>query len=153
MRPARTTAILGLVLGAMALAGCSRTVAVEEPQLSGAPAEVCANIVADVPEQVMDQPRRRTEPGIASAAWGSPPITLRCGVPQPADLARDSECVEVNNVGWFAEPGSGGTIFTTIGRDVFVEVGVPADYAPEAGALTFFSEPIEAHNPARQPCV
>lgn len=140
------------------LTGCGRPVAVAEPEVTGPAAEVCSALLADLPDSVMDQPRRETEPGVVSAAWGSPPITLRCGVQQPAGLTADAQCFEVNDVGWYAEAGTdadgaAGQVFTTIGRDVFVEVAVPAEYAPEAGALTFVADAIATHDPLHTPCV
>ncbi len=96
--------------------------------------------------------RRTVEPGSWSAAWAKPAITLRCGVPRPAKLRPTSSCFEVNGVGWFAEQASGGYLFTTIGRTAYVEVAVPVDYAPEAGALTDVAATITAHDPLVSPC-
>ena len=98
--------------------------------------------MAALPNTVLDQDRRVVRPGALSAAWGRPAIVVRCGVAQPAALTSASECVEVNNVGWFDEPADGGRIYTTIGRSTFVEVSVPSDYAPELNALTDLAGPV-----------
>ena len=100
----------------------------------------------------MDEPRREVEPGVLTAAWGNPAITLTCGVSQPPGIAANIQCFEVNGVGWLAEQAEGGFLFTTIGRLAYVEVGVPATYAPEANALVDVAATINAHNPVLQPC-
>ena len=120
---------------------------------SGKSVEVCAALLADLPPRVLDAERRETQPGRFTAAWGSPSITLRCGVEKPPRLTPASACFEVNGVGWFAEEGSGGYLFTTIGRTTYVEVGVPSHYAPEANALVDLAAVVSAHDPLLKPCI
>lgn len=112
----------------------------------------CAALMAALPETVLDQRRRAVEPGELSAAWGDPTITLRCGVDRPPGLGAASECFEVNGVGWFAEEAQGGYLFTTIGRPVYVQVGVPTAYAPEANALVDLADAVRTI-PVDRPCV
>jgi hypothetical protein len=128
-------------------------VAIPDPAPTGADLSICTAVMAALPQQVLDQERRKAEPGVFGAAWGDPVITLRCGVAKPAALTAASECLEVNGVGWFAEPAQGGQLFTTIGRRTFVEVAVPTSYAPESGALVDLAAVVQAHDPLRQPCV
>ena len=109
--------------------------------------------MATLPETVLDQPRRTVEPGVLSAAWGDPTITLRCGVEKPPGLGDASECFEVNGVGWFAEEAEGGFLFTTIGRPAYVQLGVPTEYAPEANALVDVAEAVRRRSPVDRPCV
>ncbi|MBM7800568.1 hypothetical protein JOE57_003489 [Microlunatus panaciterrae] len=137
---------------ALVLAGCAGPVKVDEPDPSAQVRRICAGLVADLPGQVLDASRRETNPGVLSAAWGDPPIVLRCGVPQPAAMTQASQCFEVNGVGWLAEEGKGGFLFTTIGRPALVELGVPDAYAPEANALVDVAAAIQAHDPVQQPC-
>ena len=137
---------------AFALAACAGPVQVDEPDPGPAGRATCDAVLAALPDQVLESTRRPTEPGVLSRAWGDPPITLRCGVAAPPGLTASSECLEVNGVGWFAEPADGGTLFTTIGRAVFVEVGVPADYAPEVDVLVDLAAAVGEHNPVEQPC-
>lgn len=145
---------MGAVVGSLVtLAACTRAVPVDEPDLSSHDEAVCHAVMADLPEVVGGLNRRETDPGIVSAAWGSPPVTLRCGVTQPQELTATSECLEVNGVGWFDEPGTGGRVFTTVGRATFIEVSVPDEYPPQAAALTYFSDVISTHDPLHTPCV
>ena len=141
----------GLLAGLALLAGCGK-VAVDDPTPDPATAQVCGAVMGALPEEVLDQGRQTVEPGVLSAAWGRPAIVLRCGVPAPAALTPTSDCLEVNGVGWFAEEAQGGMIFTTIGRPAFVEVSVPARYAPESGALADLGAAVAAHDPVTKPC-
>ncbi len=109
--------------------------------------------MADLPTRVLDAKRRRAQPGQFSAAWGEPPITLRCGVEKPPGLTSAGACYEVNGVGWFAEAASGGYLFTTIGRTTYIEVGVPSHYAPEANALVDLAAVVSKHDPLLKPCL
>jgi hypothetical protein len=115
----------------------------------------CEQLVAATPAKVLDQGRRTTEPkSPLTTAWGDPPITLACGVAPPAGLATaQSQCFEVNGVGWYAENAQNGVVFTTIGRRIYIEVAVPDDYAPEANALTDLSDAISRHDPLVTPCL
>ena len=103
---------------------------------------------------MLDGDRRDTEPkSPLTAAYGDPPIEVVCGVAPPAAMAEaQSQCFEVNGVGWFAKEVTNGVIFTTIGRKLYVEVAVPAEYKPEANALTDVSDAMHAHNPLITPC-
>ncbi len=139
-------------LVALGFGGCSRTVAMTDPSPSAGVRQQCAAVMADLPETVLDQPRRTVEPGALSAAWGDPTITLKCGVDKPPGLGDASECFEVNGVGWFAEQAEGGYLFTTIGRSAYVQVGVPTRYAPEATALVDVAEAVQKV-PLERPCV
>ena len=71
---------------------------------------------------------------------------------KPPGLGDASECFEVNGVGWFAEEADGGFLFTTIGRSAYVQLGVPAAYAPEANALVDVAEAVKKV-PSERPCV
>jgi hypothetical protein len=125
---------------------------VTEPQPDPAGRARCTALLAALPDQVLQSTRRPTEPGVWTRAWGDPPITLRCGVSAPPGLSPTSECLEVNGVGWFSEDAEGGVLFTTIGRAVFVEVGVPHQYAPEVSPLADLAAAVSAHDPLLQPC-
>ena len=133
------------------LAGCGK-VAVDDPTPDAAGAAVCTSVLADLPDQVLDQGRRTVRPGRFSAAWGKPAIILRCGVAPPPTLTPTSECLEVNGVGWFGEEATGGMIFTTIGRAAFVEVSVPTAYQLGSGALVDVGGAVAAHDPVLSPC-
>lgn len=148
LRPAAAVALTTMIM----VSGCAGPVELSAPTAPEATGPVCAAVMAALPTQVLRRDRRETRPEQATAAWGDPPITVRCGVAPPPGLTAASECLEVNGIGWYAEPVERGTLFTTIGRAAFLEVGVPAEYRPEADALVDLSA-AAATIPQLQPCV
>jgi hypothetical protein len=105
----------------------------------------CADLLAALPPVVDDAIRRDIEPaGAAAAAWGDPPVVLRCGVGLPPDYAPDEPLLELDGIAWFASPGVGGTFFTTVGQEPAVEVAVPDAYAPEAAVLLDLAPALSA---------
>jgi hypothetical protein len=102
---------------------------------------------------VSDAVRRDVEPRPAqgrAAAWGAPPVVLRCGVPEPA-RPLDAQLFSVDGVDWYAVPGTGGWFFTTVDRAAVVEVAVPDDYAPESDVLVDLAPSITETVPSAQP--
>lgn len=137
----------------MLLTACAGPVEVADPTPGPATADVCAAVLAHLPKTVLDQQRREVRPGRLTAAYGDPPITIACGVALPESAANDTRCFEVNGVGWFAEEGQGGWLFTTIGREAAVQVGVPSKYAPEANALVDVAASISQHDRSLKSCL
>lgn len=148
----RVPVIAAGLTATLVLTACAGPVGVAEPQVDDATRQLCQRIVADLPRSVLGAPGRDTT-GTISAAWGTPPITLTCGVPEPAAMQTDTRCFEVDGVGWFAEEGDGGWFFTTIGREVRIQLGVPSKYAPEADVLVEVAPAINAHDPEHTPCL
>ena len=112
----------------------------------------CIGLLGDPPQTVAGQPYRQVEDRVA-AAWGDPPIVLRCGVEKPDDFKPNSRCHEVNGVGWFAEKNGDDWLFTTIGRKHYVSVEVPSDYEPAADALADLADVVARHDPVVRACV
>ncbi len=150
---------------ALTATACTSPVAVDPPE-GGDPdtVPVCRLLVTDLPDEVEGQEARDVEPDDAVvAAWGDPPIVLRCGVERPPWLQPTSFCFVVNDVGWYAEDAGGpldGTtapqgevVFTTIGRSSYVEVTVPDDYPQQSGALAELAGAISHSTSETQPCV
>ncbi len=141
----------GISLAAAAItAACAGpvTVPLPIPEPTGEIVTVCSDLDAVLPSAVLDQVRRVTEPESAlTTAWGSPPITLRCGVPAPASLTPTSQLLTVNGVDWLPEQRSAGYVFVTFGRVANVEVAVPDAFAPESDVLVDLAEPIEKSVP------
>lgn len=122
-------------------------------------AEVCSALVAALPGTVDGAERRDVEPpGAPGAAWGDPPIVLRCGVAMPESFDDFATCQVTDGVGWFVpEEQMTGTpvaiTMTTIGRDVNVEVALPEEHWPPANAMVDLGEAIEAATDEVDPCV
>lgn len=117
---------------------------------------VCAGLVAALPEVVDDAVRRDVSLGTDGAdgasatvaAWGQPPIILRCGVAEPTGVDPTFAVLEVAGVRWRAVPGDGGTFFYTADRVAVVEVGVPSEYAPEGDVLVDLAPAVRDTVPA-----
>ena len=135
-----------MLCAALATGGCSSgAVDVEVPQPGPSVRAVCERLAARLPEQVQGQQRRDVEPsGPLVAAWGDPAIVLRCGVSRPPlDLTGEQPDLEVNGVGWQPIRTADGYVFTTVGRQVYVELRVPAKYAPEVNPLVDLASPVQ----------
>lgn len=103
-----------------------------------------------LPEKVHGQKRRDTSPDSPlTAAWGSPAIALRCGVPLPGTLRQTSELVTINGIDWFGQPAERPVTFTAVGRQAYVEVTVPPKYNPAGDVLIELGPAIKATIPAK----
>ncbi|TDO92770.1 DUF3515 family protein [Enemella evansiae] len=155
MRPRRTPPLplaLTTLVAVGALAGCGSTVQVTDPPVAADVRTACDQVITALPDKVLGKQRRGTS-GSLSGAWGEPPITVVCGIAEPEAMQRDTRCFEVNGVGWYAEQGQGGWLFTTIGRTATIQVGVPNKYAPEADALVDLAAAVATGNPSQKPCL
>jgi hypothetical protein len=97
----------------------------------------CARLAAALPDSLDGHARRKTTPrSVTTAAWGDPPIVMRCGVGVPAAYSPVSEQYVINGVAWLPERLTKGFLFTTVGRVPGVELAVPDHYQPEINPLT-----------------
>jgi hypothetical protein len=149
----RSTALAGPFLGVVALltvSACSSGLAVSPPNPPpvGAAAYTCSAVHGALPDEVDGHGVTATTPkSPLTSAWGQPPIVLRCGVPTPTALTPTSQLLTVDGVDWLPEQLTQGYLFTTVGRQVNVEVAVPDAYSPEAGVLTDLSPVIAKLDP------
>ncbi|HEY3556812.1 MAG TPA: DUF3515 domain-containing protein [Kribbella sp.] len=142
-------------LGLLLVTGCTPgPTPVPVPSAAPEVTAACTDLIKALPSKVLDAKRRKTTPeSPLTTAYGDPPIEVTCGVAPPAGMAEaESQCFEVNGVGWFAKQVKNGFIFTTIGRALYVEVAVPSKYAPEANALTDVADAVNQHNKLITPC-
>ena len=96
---------------------------------------MCARLVAALPDRVGGGERRDTDPASRlTAAWGDPPLVLRCGVERPPGLSPTSDVLEVEAVDWFLVESGAGYTFTTVGRVANVELTVPAEVERSAAS-------------------
>lgn len=155
--PRRKACLAAFVLLWGAGCGSSNYTGPAEPSPSGAAARDCHSLQSRLPEKVEGQKKLGYEsPSDYTAAWGDPPIELRCGVPRPPLLSPSSEdynpladAVEVNGVSWLLEERSDGYRFTTTERTAFVELTVPSAYAPEVGVLTDLADAVAKSVPEK----
>ncbi|MGN6577662.1 MAG: DUF3515 domain-containing protein [Nocardioides sp.] len=155
-RPVRANAGVVACLGVLGLlvAGCGGG-AVEVADAAGPgdlaarEARGCASLLDALPDVLDGLQRRHVEPSDAyAAAWGDPAVVLRCGVGRPKGFNAVSSCQITNGVAWFI-PDSQITgqpeaiTMTTIGRSPGVEVRLPIESFPPAGAMVDLAGPLK----------
>ncbi|OLT10939.1 hypothetical protein BJF79_25095 [Actinomadura sp. CNU-125] len=145
----RGASAMVLALVAAVTAACAEgAVQVRPPEPDAATQRLCEGL--RLPEKVHEQERRDTSPKSAlTAAWGSPAIGLRCGVPRPAALRPESQLVTINGVNWFPTPGDPSVTFTAVARQAYVEVTVPPEYHPAGDVLIELTPAIKATIPEK----
>ncbi|HEX6232242.1 MAG TPA: DUF3515 domain-containing protein [Jiangellaceae bacterium] len=141
-----------ILLAPLALAGCGfGAVEVEPYEVQPGADQACAGLLADLPDVVSDAVIRDVEPAeLPAAAWGQPPVVLRCGVGLPPEYQPDAILTEIDGVAWLPAEGIGGSFFSTVDRDPIVEVAVPDDYDP-ATVLGDLGPAIARHLSLRTP--
>jgi hypothetical protein len=122
------------------------------PELAARPAEVCLAVTSQLPVKVRDLAARKVSAGPEqNAAYGEPPLTVACGVTQPKMCASlddtgtgcvplDTELLNMNKVCWYASQQGDAAVFTTMDREVPVQVTVPKPYAQPAQWANEFSD-------------
>jgi hypothetical protein len=126
-------AVLALALVFARLDDSSGPVPSSIPQAGSAGA--CARLLQQLP--VTLNGLAASPPGTAwpyTAAWGTPAVVLRCGVPRPAQLAPESTAQLIGSggdlsVNWLPIAGRETTVWTTVDREVYIAVTVPVSYA------------------------
>ncbi|HET8561489.1 MAG TPA: DUF3515 domain-containing protein [Marmoricola sp.] len=141
----------------MALAGCgSNTVDVARFPVDAAARRECPDLVKALPGHVSDQARRRVAGSPYAAAWGDPPIILRCGVGRPHGFDRFSTCQTANGIDWYVPPSDypehADVLMTTVYREPAVEVHLPAGYRPPVNAMVDLTRTIKQHTRATGHC-
>ena len=158
-RPAPRSTGAVVVSALLLVAGCSGLVSLDAPGLSGRDAAACRALVRALPARVADLPRAKADAGTGyGAAWGDPPIELRCGVPRPKGLDAFAQCQTVNGVDWYIpesqQSGQPQQItMTTVGRAQYVEVRIPADYFPPATTMVDLGPAVKQTIREVRPCV
>jgi hypothetical protein len=124
------------------------------PKLTEQTAQVCLAVTSQLPAKVRDLPARKVSAGPEqNAAYGEPPITVACGVPQPTLCERvdgghagcvplDATMLKMNGVCWYGQDGPATDLFTTMDRDVAVQVAVPSSYEQAGQWANEFSDAV-----------
>ena len=93
----------------------------------------CVALLAALPENIhtdagggqLDR-RPIAEPAPAgTAAWGDPPVVLRCGLGRPAELTVSSRLLAVSGVQFLEIPGPGASSWMVVDRPVYVALTLP----------------------------
>jgi hypothetical protein len=83
-----------------------------------------------------------------TAAYGDPPVAVRCGVPRPQALTPTSLLVTVDGIDWLPEELTDGWLLTTVGRVADVELTVPGSRGPAPSIAADLGPIIRATLPA-----
>ncbi len=134
-------------IGSAATAGPHPTAAVSmaAPRLAERAATVCPALLAQLPAAVHGVSRRSVTAGFEqNAAYGEPAITLVCGAPMPS--IRPADLVfSLSDVCWHSVDRSDATVWTTVDREVAVQLTVPRAYQQPLAAT--LSEPATGEVP------
>ncbi|MET0468974.1 MAG: DUF3515 family protein [Aeromicrobium sp.] len=142
---------LALAATLLVVAACSPGLDVDTYPTEPNTEIACKALLADLPTSVAGEDSILVA-GNNAAAWGAPPIILRCGVEPPAIMDTDPPCNYVAGVDWVSETTADGFLFTTIGRQFRVSVEVPDAYDPAAEALADLAGAVTKHDPSVTPC-
>ena len=124
------------------------------PGLNARTAQICLAVTSQLPTKVRDLPARKVSAGPEqNAAYGEPPITVACGVPQPALCERvdggapgcvplDATMLKMNGVCWYGQDNPATDLFTTMDREVAVQVAVPSSYEQAGQWANEFSDAV-----------
>lgn len=118
----------------------------------------------DLPTALVSQWQRKTTGSKFAAAWGSPAIVLRCGIPEPRSFNKYSSCLTANGVDWYLEgdippmsetPPPGELTVTTVYRKPVIQVVVPNHYGTQgpSTAMAQLASLITAHTTASKRCL
>jgi hypothetical protein len=135
------TAVVRLCGAATAavLLACARSAAppVAVTEVPTASAEACARFAARLPASLgKGLPRRKTAPEDPHvAAYGTPPVVVRCGAPPSAAYQRGDQLFTVNGVGWFAEERPDAVVWSLPRAFVNVSVTIPRRWTGDRLAL------------------
>jgi hypothetical protein len=142
---------LALAAAMLVVAACSPGLSVDTYPAEPNTEIDCKALLADLPRSVAGEDSILVE-GDNAAAWGAPPVILRCGVERPAVMDTDPPCNYVEGVDWVSETTADGFLFTTIGRRFRVSVEVPDAYDPASDALADLAGAVKKHVPSVTPC-
>ncbi|MFG1602493.1 DUF3515 family protein [Actinoplanes sp. NPDC049265] len=132
----------------------STPVRMAAPQLDARAAQVCLAVTSQLPNAVRDLPARKVSAGLEqNAAYGEPPLTVACGVAQPqmcpttgtgpaGCVPLTADLLIMDRVCWYGRSGAGGAVFTTMDREVAVQVTVPAGLQNPAQWANEFSDTV-----------
>lgn len=149
-RLCRVFGVATILLAAPTLGGCSRPVAVEPPIADAPTTQACAGFTLALPSSLSTAGQRRDvrPDSELTAAYGDPPVTIRCGVTMPAALTATSTLVTVDGIDWFPEQLSAGWRMTTTGRVANVEIAVPDSLGPAPSVAADLTPVIESTIPS-----
>ncbi|HET9516708.1 MAG TPA: DUF3515 family protein [Actinoplanes sp.] len=128
--------------------GSTAPVAMAAPKLSARAEVLCRALTSQLPAAVRHLAARPVTAGPEqNAAWGDPALRLACGVAAPR-VAPEAMLMTMDGVCWHSEQRAGASVWTTVDREVAVQVTVPGQYAAPAQWTNEFSTTVVATVPS-----
>ncbi|SDY55568.1 Protein of unknown function [Micromonospora pattaloongensis] len=126
----------------------SAPVAMAAPPLADRAGTVCRALLSRLPAQVRDLSQRPVTAGHEqNAAYGDPAVTVACGIPLPSFPPTDL-VYPLDRVCWHAGQRPDATVWTTVDREVPVQVTIPKTYDEPGQWVIPFSAPVIAAVPS-----
>jgi hypothetical protein len=138
-----------VALGLGLMAACARPVEVVVPASPASEvATACAAFTTALPAALSTVGERRdvTPESTLTAAYGDPPVGVRCGVPDPR-IPASSSLVTVDGIDWLPEELTAGWRLTSLGRAANVEITVPTEQGPAPSVAADLAPTISATLP------
>jgi len=142
--------VAGAIVLAVALTGCTPTVALEPAD--DAINVGCADVVVRLPDTVGELPIRQTN-AQGTGAWGEPAsVILRCGVVVPGPTSTLT-CVTVGAIDWLVDDSDEPNfVFTTYGREPAVEVIIDNEVVSGITSLSDLEDAVGFTSPNGRAC-
>ena len=124
------------------------------PPAAAAARDACVRFDAALPARLNDLQGRRTSPASdLTAAWGEPPVVLRCGLGLPEGFRTGASITEIDGVAWFQQVAGSRVTWTTVDRLTQVQLIVPTSYQEQGAFLVDLATAIKTALPqqAQQP--
>lgn len=117
--------------------------------------EKCDHLGNQVPDRLGTlHPRKTTPTSPLTFAWGSPAVTLSCGVDKPVGYSpKSSQTLAVNGVEWYQQIESSAVVWTAVRPGpkpeghIYVALRVPTHYAASDSFLTALAQPLKTALP------
>jgi hypothetical protein len=139
-------AVVSTLAAAVVLSGCSSRdlPAVAVTAVPTASNDACARLHAALPKDLgEDLPRRDVTPDDPHlAAYGDPPVVVRCGAPATTRYRQGDQLFDVNGVDWFPDERADAVVWSLPRAFVNVEVTVPRAYAGDR--LSYLTAAVKA---------
>lgn len=121
-------------------------VEVAAPDLADDAFAKCRALITELPDPLGELPRRVVSgdngaPEIAGA-WGDPAAKLRCGV-EPVTVPDDGEVFRLGATCWYADKAKKSITWTTVDRELPVELTVPKKYTESGQLAQALSKPVD----------
>ncbi|MDQ3762895.1 MAG: DUF3515 domain-containing protein [Actinomycetota bacterium] len=126
-----------LVVGVLVAAMMVRNQELSSLRLAVVPAPFassadCARLLVALPEKLdggelgaLERRELAAPAPVGAAAWGEPPVVLRCGMDRPAELTATSRLLAVSGAQFLEIASPGTSTWVAVDRPVYVVVDLP----------------------------